>query len=137
MGSGRWSPDTYHARTTARTRAGKDVFDYSNDAVSSGRLRPHQTLDPQGLALASSRDSAEHPDSNSIIISLDVTGSMVQVVRAIHDDLPHFTSCCSVIITSPIRKSCSPRLATRRAIGCRCRSGSSSPTTGWTRSSRR
>jgi len=88
MGSGRWSPDTYHARTTARTSAGKDVFDYSNDAVSSGQLRPHQTLDPQGLGIRESRDSVEHPDSNSIIISLDVTGSMGAVVRAIHDDLP-------------------------------------------------
>jgi hypothetical protein len=35
-----------------------------------------------------SRDSAEHPNSNAIIISLDVTGSMGKVVRGIHSDLP-------------------------------------------------
>ena len=35
-----------------------------------------------------SRDSAEHPASNAIIISLDVTGSMGAVVRGIHADLP-------------------------------------------------
>src|SRR5437763_6355238 len=35
-----------------------------------------------------SRDSAEHRDSNAIIISLDVTGSMGRVVRGIHQDLP-------------------------------------------------
>ncbi len=89
MGSGRWSPDTYHASAAARSSAGKDVFDYSKDAINSGQLRPHQTLDPQGMGMRESRDSAEHPDSNAIIISLDVTGSMGAVVRGIHDDLPH------------------------------------------------
>ena len=88
MGSGRWSPSTYNDRVTARVQSGRDVFDYSKDAIQSGRLRPHQTLDPQGLGMRESRDSAEHPVSNSIIISLDVTGSMGAVVRGIHDDLP-------------------------------------------------
>ncbi len=88
MGSGYWSPSTYHDRAVARAAIGKDAFDYSNDAVRSGRLRPHQTLDPHGLRPRESRDSADHPDSNSILISLDVTGSMGKVVRGIHADLP-------------------------------------------------
>jgi hypothetical protein len=88
MGSGNWSAADYHDRVTAKRAAGKDAFDYSAAAVSSGNLRVHQTLDPQGLRLRESRDSAEHPDSNSIIISLDVTGSMGAVVRGIHADLP-------------------------------------------------
>ncbi|HTL30464.1 MAG TPA: hypothetical protein VL282_14635 [Tepidisphaeraceae bacterium] len=88
MGSGTWSPATYFDRADARVRAGRDVFDYSKDAIRSGHLRVHQTLDPQGLGIRESRDSAEHPDSNSIIISLDVTGSMDRVVRGIHADLP-------------------------------------------------
>ena len=49
----------------------------------------HPTLDPYGLTVRESRDSAEHPDSNPILISLDVTGSMGAVVRGIHRDLPH------------------------------------------------
>jgi hypothetical protein len=89
MGSGKWSPATYNDRAVLRSRLGKDVFDYSAAAMRSGQLRPHQTLDPQGLGIRESRDSQEHPDSNAIIISLDVTGSMGRVVRGIHSDLPH------------------------------------------------
>src|SRR4051812_38613309 len=88
MGNGLWSPTTYHTRAADRVRAGKDVFGYSADAMCSGHLRPHQTLDPQGLGVRESRDSDEHPESNAIIISLDVTGSMGKVVRGIHGDLP-------------------------------------------------
>ena len=88
MGNGLWSPATYHARVAESARAGKDVFGYSNDAHRTGRLQPHQTLDPRGLGVRESRDSDEHPDSNAIIISLDVTGSMGKVVRGIHADLP-------------------------------------------------
>jgi hypothetical protein len=88
MGSGRWSATTYHERATFRARSGTDTFDYSARAVRSGNLRVHQTLDPSGLGMRESRDSQEHPASNSIIISLDVTGSMGKVVRGIHADLP-------------------------------------------------
>ena len=88
MGSGRWMATTYHDTAAARAAAGKDAFDYSNDALRTGALRVHQTLDPSGLRLRESRDSAEHPDSNAIIIGLDVTGSMGSVVRGIHEDLP-------------------------------------------------
>jgi hypothetical protein len=79
---------TYHDLAAARTASGKDAFDYSNDAIRSGRLLVHQTLDPQGLKFRESRDSDEHPDSNAIMIGLDVTGSMGAVVRGIHQDLP-------------------------------------------------
>jgi len=88
MGSGRWSPTTYHERADAKVASGKDTFDYSREAISSGRLRPHQTLDPQHLDFRESRDSVEHPNSNAIIIGLDVTGSMGRVVRDIHANLP-------------------------------------------------
>jgi hypothetical protein len=89
MGSGRWSPATYTDRAVLRAKAGTDTFDFSASAIRSGRLRPHQTLDPHGLERRESRDSEEHPESNAIIISLDVTGSMGRVVRGIHGDLPH------------------------------------------------
>ena len=89
MGSGHWSATTYTERATLRARSGTDTFHYSHVAKQTGQLRVHQTLDPHGLGIRESRDSAEHPDSNSIIISLDVTGSMDRVVRGIHADLPH------------------------------------------------
>src|SRR3954470_10735394 len=88
MGSGRWSPDTYPDRAPARAATGADTFAYSHAARQSGNLRPHQSLDPTNLDVRESRDSAEHPESNAIIISLDVTGSMDRVVRGIHADLP-------------------------------------------------
>ena len=88
MGSGRWSPTTYHERADAKAASGKDVFDYSKSAHQSGNLRPHQTLDPSGMEFRESRDSAEHPNSTAIVIGLDVTGSMGRVVRGIHANLP-------------------------------------------------
>ena len=89
MGSGAWSATNFFDRAGARAAAGVDTFDYSVRAKQSGVLRPHQTLDPYGLTLRESRDSTEHPYSNAILISLDVTGSMDRVVRGIHRDLPH------------------------------------------------
>jgi hypothetical protein len=88
MGSGHWSATTYTERASARAATGTDTFAWSAHAKRSGLLRVHQTLDPHGLGVRESRDSDEHPDSNSIIISLDVTGSMDRVVRGIHADLP-------------------------------------------------
>src|SRR6266478_6464501 len=88
MGSGRWSVSTYNDKAVLRARSGTDTFAYSSNAIRTGALRPHQTLDPSGLQTRESRDSDEHPQSNSVIISLDVTGSMGKVVRGIHADLP-------------------------------------------------
>src|SRR5262245_12333263 len=89
MGSGRWSAVNYFAAVDARKARGVSTFAHHDEVLRAGRLRPHQTLDPQGLLARESRDSAEHPDSNAIIVSLDVTGSMDKVVRGIHRDLPH------------------------------------------------
>src|SRR5688500_2406506 len=88
MGSGAWSPVTYFDRAELRARSGKDTFDYSAHAKRTGQMRVHQTLDPMGLGIRESRDSDEHPTSNAIVISLDVTGSMDRVVRGIHGNLP-------------------------------------------------
>lgn len=83
MGSGRWSPNTYQQRAVERKQSGRDVFAYSR-----GASQVHPTLNPYGLEMRESRDSDEHPASNSIIVGLDVSGSMGKVVRAIHADLP-------------------------------------------------
>lgn len=84
MGSGNWSPNTYQARATQRQARGQDAFAYSMKAAAV-----HPTLNPYGLEMRESRDSDEHPDSNSIIVGLDVSGSMGKVVRSIHKDLPN------------------------------------------------
>lgn len=88
MGSGTWSAENFFARGGANRAAGIDTFDYSVRAKQSGRLVAHPSLDPMGLTLRESRDNPDHPESNAILISLDVTGSMGRVVRGIHRDLP-------------------------------------------------
>jgi hypothetical protein len=77
MGSGAWSAANFFDRAAVRAKAGADTFAYSVAAKRTGDLRVHQTLDPHGLGMRESRDSAEHPDS------------MDKVVRGIHRDLPH------------------------------------------------
>lgn len=84
MGSGKWSPNTYQQRAVQRQSSGQDVFNYSRNASGV-----HPSLNPYGLEVRESRDSDEHPNSNAIIVGLDVSGSMGAVVRAIHKDLPN------------------------------------------------
>ncbi len=83
MGSGTWSPNTYQQRIQQIQNKGQDAFAYSQTAANI-----HPSLNPHGLEVRESRDSAEHPDSNAIIVGLDVSGSMGKVVRGIHSNLP-------------------------------------------------
>lgn len=95
MGGSRWDDDDYVARSTSRASLSVDgsAFKYSAD-VKSGAAPAvaHKTLDPKGLALdgkvRESRDSDAHPNSNAIVVQLDVTGSMGNVVRTIQSKLP-------------------------------------------------
>jgi hypothetical protein len=83
MGSGKWSPNTYLTRIRRQKAKGQDSFSYSQGASGV-----HPSLNPFGLEVREGRDSQEHPNSNAIMIALDVSGSMGRVVRAIHQDLP-------------------------------------------------
>lgn len=73
MGSGRWDPSAY-ATYSARTidKPVKDVF---------SRSSTHKDLDPKGVIVRESRDSADNPLSSPIIVALDVTGSMGEIAR--------------------------------------------------------
>jgi len=75
MGGPRWSSDTWTTYSSAKV-TGKTI-----DKVFTGRsLDP--SLDPKGVSLRESRDSDLNPNSNAIIVGLDVTGSMGSVVDA-------------------------------------------------------
>jgi len=82
MGSGRWSTDVYDA--AARLRGDASAFGYSD----SGARTTHPGLDPRGVGVRESRDSAEHPRSLAVAVLFDVTGSMGTVPRALQAKLP-------------------------------------------------
>ncbi len=84
MGSGRWSTNVYDAAARFRAATGASAFAYSD----SGAARTHPALDPYGVSVRESRDSAEHPRSVAIAVLFDVTGSMRSVPRALQAKLP-------------------------------------------------
>jgi len=84
MGSGLWSTDVYDAAARFRAATGTSAFAHSD----SGARSAHPRLDPRGVTLRESRDSAEHPRSVAIAVLFDVTGSMGSVPRALQARLP-------------------------------------------------
>jgi len=84
MGSGRWSADVYDAAERFRAASGGSAFAHSD----SGATAVHPALDPYGVQLRESRDSAEHPRSLAIAVLFDVTGSMGSVPRTLQTKLP-------------------------------------------------
>lgn len=89
MGGSHWSDDAYTTRVSDRVATRGSAFAYDKD-VKTGAVAPktHNLLDPKGLKVRESRDSAAHPTSNAIMVWLDVTGSMGSVVATIHKKLP-------------------------------------------------
>ncbi len=84
MGSTRWSDQDYGDRARHRALTGKDAFDY-DDAIRHGKAQRqvHEKLNPKGVKLRESRDSAAHPESHAVAVFCDVTGSMQGVPRII------------------------------------------------------
>jgi hypothetical protein len=75
MGGGRWDSGTYHSTTSSRRASGTPDFAYTTTASSV-----HANLDPMRIntkpvGKLESRDSAEHPTSNAVLVAFDVTGS--------------------------------------------------------------
>ncbi len=68
MGSGTFDASAYRAYSA--TTRGK-----STDEIYSSRSI-NKNLDPKGVNIRESRDSADNPNSTPIIVALDVTGSM-------------------------------------------------------------
>ena len=87
MGYGGWDAVTYDT-TTRRSAFAYDADARRTAAASGGPLTVHPTLDPMGLGVRESRDSAEHPRSHAIAIFLDGTGSNIQQARIVHADVP-------------------------------------------------
>jgi hypothetical protein len=89
MGTTRWSDDHYRDRARLRARTGKDAFEHDH-AIRTGNARRavHQKMNPWGVKLRESRDSATHPESHAVGVLFDVTGSMQNVPRILQANLP-------------------------------------------------
>lgn len=76
MGGGRWDADDWTNYATTNNYATKSV-----DQIYSARSMD-KDLDPKDVKIRESRDSEDNPNSNAIIVALDVTGSMSCVLDA-------------------------------------------------------
>lgn len=69
MGGSSWSNDAYTSRSAYRAHA-------PVSAVFTNTSSIDPALNPLGVKIRESRDSAAHPESNAIAVFFDVTGSM-------------------------------------------------------------
>ena len=90
MGSGRWDHTAYEAAEAYRKANGRSAFDYNDRVLSRtprNQWRAHPDLEPYGVGVRESRDSAEHPTSLAVSVLFDVTGSMGGVPRVLQTKL--------------------------------------------------
>ena len=75
MGGGTFNTNSYRSYTNSvASKPREEVF-------TSRAIDP--SLDPKGVKLRESRDSADNPNATPIIVALDVTGSMGAIAEAI------------------------------------------------------
>lgn len=93
MGYGNYSEEAHRALVTARAGVSKEAI--------FQQVRCHPLMDPKGVRVRESRDSAEHPNSLGIVFALDVTGSMGHIpVLLATRELPKFMK---VLASSGVR----------------------------------
>lgn len=101
MGGGSWDSSTYHS--TKATRAATGVKDF---AYSSTATKVHANLDPKRIngkpfGKLESRDSADHPLSNAVFVSFDVTGSNIRRAEDAQKVLPKLMALLGNYLTDP------------------------------------
>jgi hypothetical protein len=89
MGGTYWSDDHYRERASFLRRAGKSAFEFHdlNMRLPYRDRRVHDKMNPHGVKARESRDSETHPESRSVGVLFDVTGSMGMVPRIVQANL--------------------------------------------------
>lgn len=80
MGGGAWTAQDWRAYSSTHISGKSATSIYSKSSIAP-------EFDPKGIKLRESRDSADHPSSNAIIIGLDVTGSMGDILKGVSEKL--------------------------------------------------
>ncbi len=75
MGSGSFDANAYRSFTSSASTKTRDEI-YTSRTI-------HKDLNPYGVKIRESRDSADNPNSTPIIVGLDVTGSMGMIAEQI------------------------------------------------------
>lgn len=86
MGYSDWSDAAYSSRQNHRQATNQTAFTYDQHVRNTGIVRVHDGMNPHGVT-RESRDSDQHPDSLSIGVIFDVTGSMGSVPRVLQSKL--------------------------------------------------
>jgi hypothetical protein len=87
MGASSYSHDVFTRSVGAASSSAGGFFDYTTKINSGTTARKvHEDLDPsrlnkEGKNIRESRDSSAHPNSNSVAVIFDVTGSMSSVPK--------------------------------------------------------
>lgn len=88
MGGGSWSADRYRSVSSSTVHDHGTVFAYDKAVKSGAATTVHPDLDPKGLKVRESRDSATSPTSRAVAVFYDVTGSMGDIPRMMQPKFP-------------------------------------------------
>jgi hypothetical protein len=104
MGGGSWDHSTYTSSRASRASKGVSDFHYSDTATQNTPVHPN--LDPQRIKgkpfeKLESRDSKEHPESNAVFVSFDVTGSNYTRAVEAQKRLPNLMNLLRTYLTDP------------------------------------
>jgi hypothetical protein len=87
MGFSNWSDAAYDSRQNQRQTTNQTAFTYDQHVRATGVVQVHDQMNPHGVTWRESRDSDDHPNSLSIGVIFDVTGSMGTVPRVLQTKL--------------------------------------------------
>jgi len=104
MGSGRFDNVSYTSARNTRASKGEDDFQYSKTSTIGTGV--HSNLNPRRIKTKpfkklESRDSAEHPKSNAVFVSIDVTGSNISRAQEVQKKLPNLMEMLQSYLSDP------------------------------------